>query len=56
MEVIEATVLDRETVERLALMAVCSCDYYELVGNIDCTTDGELWDIIENQGAICRHE
>lgn len=54
METQEVTVLDREELEHLALMAVCACLYYDLADNIDTATDDELWRIIENPDAECR--
>lgn len=40
---------DREVLEEAALQAVCACRYYDLVDNLDITTNGELLNIIEGQ-------
>jgi hypothetical protein len=47
--------LDREELEKVALMAVCACNYYDLADNIDITTDEELWQIIDNRDAECEN-
>ena len=52
----EAGTLDREELEKVALMAVCSFLYYDLADNIDIATDEELWQIIDNRDAECNHE
>ena len=44
----EAGTLDREELEKVALMAVCTCLYYDLADNIDSASDEELWQIIDN--------
>lgn len=40
---------DRETLEQMALEAVCSCLYYDLVDGIESVSDGELIGIIEHK-------
>ena len=55
METQEATILSREELVHLALMAVCSCDYYDLVDYIDITSDDDLWQIIENRDIRCEN-
>ena len=52
----EAGTLDREELEKVALMAVCTCLYYDLADNIDSASDEELWQIIDNRDAECNHE
>lgn len=51
----EVMTLTREELERVALMAVCACDYYELVDNIDITTEEELWQIVDNRDNGCEN-
>lgn len=51
----EVMTLTREELERVALMAVCACDYYELVDNIEITTEEELWQIIDNRDSGCEN-
>lgn len=51
----EVGTLTREELERVALMAVCTCDYYDLIDNIDITTDEELWQIIDDRDVECKH-
>lgn len=41
--------IDRELLEKRAVDAICACQYYDLADNMDCTTDGELLDIIEGR-------
>lgn len=50
----EVMTLNREELERVALMAVCACDYYELVDNLDNTTEEELWQIVDNRDSGCE--
>ena len=52
----EAGTLDREELEKVALMAVGTCLYYDLADNIDSASDEELWQIIDNRDAECNHE
>lgn len=40
---------DREALEEAALMAICSCHYYDLADSLDSATNGELLDIIEGR-------
>lgn len=40
--------LDRHELERLALMRVCACQYYDLADCLAETTDRELLDIINH--------
>jgi hypothetical protein len=40
---------DREALEREALMAVCSCEYYDLADAIDGVSNEDLQDIIEGR-------
>ena len=47
--------LDREDLEKLSLLAVCSCNYYDLADNIEITSDEELWQIIDNQDIECEN-
>lgn len=51
----EVMTLSREELERIALMAVCACDYYELVDNLDSTTEEELWRIVDNRDDCCAN-
>lgn len=41
----------RDILETLAVKAVCPCLYYDLVDNLDITTDGELLGVIEGSFA-----
>ena len=51
----EVMTLSREELERIALMAVCTCDYYELIDNLDNTTEEELWRIVDNRDDCCAN-
>ena len=44
----------REKLEKAALMAVCSCYYYDLADTIDSMTDKELEEIVANGGVDCE--
>jgi len=44
--------MDRESLERLALMRVCACQYYDLADTISEMSDLELLDII-NHRYVC---
>lgn len=41
--------LDREDLERLALLCICACMYYDLADSIDSTSDQELINIINHE-------
>lgn len=41
--------IDRESLELLALESVCACRYYDLADYLETTTNGELLAIIENR-------
>lgn len=45
--------LGREELEKSALENVCACDYYDLCDNIECTSDKELQQIIDNANKKC---
>lgn len=47
--------LDRETLEAMAIEAVCACDYYDLMDCIDATSDKDLQAIIDDSScAVCE--
>ena len=46
--------VDREQLEKQALLAVCADDYYELCDNLETTTNEELERIIEDGEAEDR--
>lgn len=39
--------LDRETLEKIALEAICTCWYYDLADTIDALSDNDLYEIVE---------
>lgn len=41
---------EREKLEEAALMAICTCYYYDLADTIDSMTDAELEEIVANDG------
>jgi hypothetical protein len=41
--------LDRESLEMLALESVCACRYYDLADYLDITTNAELLSIIDGE-------
>jgi hypothetical protein len=45
---------DRETLETLALEAICACWYYDLLDNLEITPDDELRAIIAKK-TPCDH-
>lgn len=45
-ELISGYPLDRELLETVALLEVCSCQYYDLADYLENTSDQELIDVI----------
>jgi len=45
--------IDRETLEKMALDAVCACLYYELTDTIEETSDEDLQELIQHSDKHC---